>query len=271
MTLRLLALAALVAAQTAAPQGSADLDRETAAITAAALDYAEGYYGGEPQRMARALSPLLTKRGLMAPPGMAPFLVQMNADTLIDASHGAKVPPENRHITVEVLDVHGDVASARAFTAQFNDYLHLVKRGGSWQILSVLWHAPPASATPEGAAAAVEQAVRAYLDAVFAKNGPGIAAAVHPVASLRMLGVAPQGRPRVVADQNSESFGAMVAAGRIRWPGTAADAQIVVEGVDVDIASARVLIGPMPIYLHLAMQGGTWRVVNSLGYPQPAG
>ena len=45
----------------------------------------------------------------------------------------------------------------------------------------------------------------------------------------------------------------------------------VVLGVDHDIASARVMLGPMPAYLHLARQDGQWRVVNAIDYPpEPA-
>ena len=68
-----IALSMLSAPNAAAGQASADAQNEKAAIVATALDYAEGYYGGEPQRMARALSPYLSKRGLMTRPGVPPF------------------------------------------------------------------------------------------------------------------------------------------------------------------------------------------------------
>lgn len=47
-------------------------------------------YDHAPDRTERAISPLLTKRALMARPGVAPFLVQMNAEMLIEATlqHG---------------------------------------------------------------------------------------------------------------------------------------------------------------------------------------
>ena len=45
----------------AAP-GMAQLAADTAAIRATALDYAEGWYEGNPARMARALHPELVKR-----------------------------------------------------------------------------------------------------------------------------------------------------------------------------------------------------------------
>jgi hypothetical protein len=249
-----------------------DADKDKAAIVAAALDYAEGYYGGEPQRMTRALSPYLSKRGLMTRQGVAPFLVQMNADTLIDASNGVKLAAAERNITTEVLHVAGDAASARVFTAQFNDYLHLIKRNGQWQILNVLWRPPtPATPTPEGAKAAVEQATRDYIGALFASDAARMLTVTHSVANLRAFAPAPQGRPRVVREQNPETLSAALTAGQMKLPGTAADAQVTVEGVDVNIAAVRIGLGAATMYAHLAMTDGKWRVVNGLTLPPAAG
>src|SRR5262245_54197619 len=157
--LLLVALAATTAGGQAADGAAAD----RAAIRQAALDYAEGYFEGSGERMERAVSPLLSKRGLMTRPGVAAFLVQMNAETLIEAARqgGGKLPPDERRLTVEVMDVTGEVASARVFTSQFDDYLHLVKRNGRWQLLSVLWHAPPPAGAPADSAQ-VERAIRDY-------------------------------------------------------------------------------------------------------------
>ena len=267
MTGSIVALALILVPATA-PQTAADLEREKPAIVQTALDYAEGYYGGEPARMARAVSTHLSKRGLMVRPGVPPFLVQMNAETLIDAANGAKVAPADRHITTEVLDVANDMASARVFTAQFNDYLQLVKRNGSWQILNVLWHAPPAAGQKtDGATEGVERAVRAYVTALYTADVPGLLAVVHPQANLRTLAPPPQGRPRIVREQNVETLAAALAGGMVKLPGKAEDAQVVVQGVDTDIAAAKLTIGQTPMYLHLAMTDGKWRIVNALGYP----
>jgi hypothetical protein len=206
----------------------------------------------------------------MTRPGVPPFLVQMNADTLIDASNGMKLAPAERQITTEVLHMSGEAASARAYTAQYNDYLNLVKRNGQWQILNVLWRPPtPATATPDGAKAAVEQAAREYVGALFAGDGARALAITHSVANLRSFAPAPQGRPRVVREQNPETLVAALSSGQVKLPGTASDAQVTVEGVDVNIAAARIGIGASTIYAHLAMTDGKWRIVNTLTYPPP--
>lgn len=144
----LLALAVAGAAG-APPQPATDLDKDKAAIVEAALDYADGYYSGSGERMARAVSPMLTKRGLISRPGVEPFLVQMNAEMLVDAARSGRgtVEPDKRNLAPKVLDVAGDIASAQVFSSGFNDYLHLVKRDGEWRLVNVLWHMPVKDAT----------------------------------------------------------------------------------------------------------------------------
>ena len=257
---------ALACALAASAQGRSTSPTDRDAIVAAALDYAEGYFGGEPARMTRAVSPFLSKRNLVVRPGVPPFLLQMNADTLIDASHGAKLPAAERKINAEVLDVTGDAAAARVFTAQFNDYLHLIKRNGSWQILNVLWHPPPAAGAPAGDRAAVERAARAYVTALYGGDGKGALAVLHPLANLRTLAQPPQNRPRVVRELNPDTLAASLAAGQVKPAGSADQALVTILGIDADIAAAKIAMGAATVYLHLGQFEGGWRVVNSLTY-----
>jgi hypothetical protein len=263
------ALALMTAGPAAAQPPGAEQERDKAAIVQTALDYAEGYYGGEPARMTRALSPYLSKRGLTVLPDGTSFLVQMNADTLIDASNGAKLAAAERHITTEVLEITGDIASARVFTARFNDYLHLVKRNGAWQILNVLWHQPPPATAAPAATSAVEQAVKDYSAALYSADSRRATQLIHPVANLRTF-AQPPNRSRVVVEQNPETLAAALAAGRMKYPGAPGDVKVVVQGVDADIAAAKLTMGPITTYLHLALQHGQWRVVNTLSYPPAA-
>lgn len=248
----------------AATQGTPDPAADQAAIRQAVLDYAEGFYDHAPERMERAISPLLTKRALMARPGVPPFLLQMNAEMLIEATRGTAARPAaaDRKLVAEVLDVNGDIASARVFSVQFNDYIHLVKRDGQWRLVNVLWHPPLPSPPPaDQVRPAVEQAARDYAAALAGNDGSRVLAVISPVAAIRTLVSAPSGA-RVVRDQNTESTAAMVGAGQMP-KGDAAPA-VSVLGTDGDIASVKLGAGPATTYLHLALQGGKWIVVNTL-------
>lgn len=251
----------------APPQAAADLEKDTAAIVEAALNYADGYYTGSGDRMARAVSPMLTKRGLVSRPGVEPFLVQMNAEMLVDAARSGrgKIDPEKRNLAPKVLDVEGDVASAQVFTSGFNDYLHLVKRNGEWRLVNVLWHPPAtdAGSAPDADRPAVEQAVQSLIAALSDANLTSAQGLLHPVLAWRYFGQASDGS-RIMVDQNADTVLAAIAAGQ-KLPTTGAKVEVL--GVDHDIASVKLTTPVMPFYLHLAKQKGAWRVVNVLGYP----
>ena len=253
----LIAVAASQNATAAAP------NNDSAAIVQTVLDYAEGYYGGEPARMTRAVSPYLTKRELRRT--TPPLIGEMNADTLIEYSHGVKLAPAGRQLTTEVLDVGPETASARVFSAQFNDYVHLIKRNGAWQILNVLWHAPPSAASTDQTGA-VNQAVRTFATALTGAGGPEALSVLHPLAHIRVLARGRQGRPAFVVNQNAEALVAGLPRGAGKLAGALEDAQITVEGIDADVAAARIVQGSTTIRLHLALQDGRWRVVNTLNW-----
>lgn len=130
---------ALGAPASAFPQTPAD----SAAIRATALDYIEGWYTGDPVRMERALHPELVKRILVVDQehGFA-FLDQMGKSRLVGgtrAGFGREVPESERRTDVAILDVFGNAASVRIDAGGWIDYLHMVREGGRWSIVNVLW------------------------------------------------------------------------------------------------------------------------------------
>ena len=74
----------------AAPTARAQTAAEAAAIRATALDYAEGWYAGDGDRMGRALHPELVKRILVSDTATGRSFVQtMGASALVNGTrHG---------------------------------------------------------------------------------------------------------------------------------------------------------------------------------------
>jgi hypothetical protein len=266
MTMTFAAVLVLIAGLAPAQTGVTNAADDRAAIRQAVLDYAEGYYDHSPERMTRAISPLLTKRALTAPPGAQPFLTQMNAEMLIEATKGAAPRPSaaERRLVAEVLDVEGDTASARVFSVLFNDYIHLAKRDGAWRIVNVLWHAPEASAASD--TASVERAARDYAAALAGTDGQRAASLLSPVAALRTLMSGPSGA-RVIREANAGMVTAAIASGQM--PKGVDAAAVRVLGIDGDIASAKIGSGAGATYLHLARMNGQWSVVNTLTWMPP--
>ena len=143
MSIRILvaALAFVPAALTA--QAAAD----SAAIRATALDYIEGWYTGDAERMERALHPELAKRIVRTDPasGRSSFS-SMSALTLINgtrAGGGTRTPAANRRNDVRILDIFEGAASARVDASDWVDYLQLARWNGRWVIVNVLWELRP--------------------------------------------------------------------------------------------------------------------------------
>jgi hypothetical protein len=139
----LLALAVPVAATPVFAQTPAD----SAAIRQTALDYIEGWYEGNAERMERALHPELAKRIVNVDPRNGRnSLGQQGALTLINntkAGYGRETPVGQQRKDVRILDIFGNTASVRVDAVSWIDYMHIAKWNGRWVIVNVLWENRP--------------------------------------------------------------------------------------------------------------------------------
>lgn len=122
---------------------TAQTEADSAAIRAAALDYIEGWFAGDAERMARALHPELVKRIVVTDEATGRDLIDgMGVSKLVEGTrrgYGAEVPIEARRTGVSILDVTGQAASVKLDAGPWVDFMHLVRVNGEWKILNVLW------------------------------------------------------------------------------------------------------------------------------------
>jgi hypothetical protein len=136
-------LALLLVVPTAARAQSA---ADSAAIRATALDYIEGWYAGDGDRMERALHPDLAKRIINVDQRGRSVLGHQSAMTLVQGTRrggGRDTPVEQRRTEVRILDVFGNTASVRVDADAWVDYLHIAKFNNRWVIVNVLWELRP--------------------------------------------------------------------------------------------------------------------------------
>jgi len=120
-------------------------ESEKQAIESILLDYVEGYWEGNVERMERALHPNLVKRGIVSLPETGRDLMeQLFASSMVEItrmneSKLSNVSLDDLKIRVSVLDVFKNVASAIVTSSEYFDYIHLVKWNGYWKIVNVLW------------------------------------------------------------------------------------------------------------------------------------
>jgi len=140
----LISVLALAQSRPAHAQTPAD----SSAIRGAALDYIEGWYEGNAERMERALHPELAKRIVRTNPEGKSRLDQMSAMSLVQgtrAGGGKSTPKEQQQKDVTILDIYKNAASAKIVASKWVDYLHLAKFNDRWVIVNVLWELKPTS------------------------------------------------------------------------------------------------------------------------------
>ena len=136
---RAIALSVILAAAPAAAQGAAD----SAAIRATALDYIDGWWSGDAQRMASALHPELVKRiRVTDATGNREWIDNMGATRLVQGTGrggGRETPVTTRRSEVRILDIFQNTAIVRVDAGPWVDHMQMVRWGGRWLILNVLW------------------------------------------------------------------------------------------------------------------------------------
>lgn len=117
---------------------------EEAGVVAAALDYFEGWFEGDAARMDRALHPGLAKRSLSQVDPDSTELRSLTKERMVEltaAGEGKGESPEGGlRIDVEVVDLHGNIATVVVRSAVYREYLHLVRTDEGWKIVNALWH-----------------------------------------------------------------------------------------------------------------------------------
>ena len=142
-TMLIFAVVFLAAVTTAPAQTPAD----ATAIKQTALDYIEGWYEGNAERMERALHPELAKRIVQTDAASGRSrLGHMSALTLVQATRsggGKQTPKENQQKDVTILDTFENAACVKVVATDWVDYLQMAKWNGRWVIVNVLWELKP--------------------------------------------------------------------------------------------------------------------------------
>jgi hypothetical protein len=122
------------------------MDPDVVAIRQAALDYIEGWYEGDADRMTRALSPELVKRIVITDEKGASRIETMGASRLVygvKQGGGTQTPKDKQLKEVTILDRFENAAAVKIVASDWIDYLQIAKIDGRWVIVNVLWELKP--------------------------------------------------------------------------------------------------------------------------------
>ena len=126
--------------------GDTTKEADRKAIHMAVLDYVEGVYNVQPERIERSVHPKLAKVGFYQDKEGAWKEVPMTFDRLVklaatynkDGWIAADAPKE-----ITILDMESRTASAKLIAQWGMDYFHLAKYDGVWKITNVIWQSLP--------------------------------------------------------------------------------------------------------------------------------
>lgn len=129
-----------------AAQQEANADRE--AVRQAVLDYVEGVYNVQPERIERSVSPNLAKLGFYRPQTETAYRPgrSMAFQQLVEVAKNYNKEGKLRKDApkdIQIYEVLDQTASVK-LTAEWGiDYMHLAKMDGKWMIINVLWQSHP--------------------------------------------------------------------------------------------------------------------------------
>lgn len=111
---------------------------DEAAVRATVTDYIEAYYTGDATRMEKSLHPHYLKHTISSEDGQLKMTEKTGMQMVEDIRSGGPVTQGEKKEQITVLDVAGDIASAKLVTTHWTDYLTLSKWNGEWKIVSVV-------------------------------------------------------------------------------------------------------------------------------------
>jgi hypothetical protein len=130
-----------------------DVKEEKAAIKQTAMNYIEGSFSGDAERMAEAVHPELNKViPVTLPQTKTTMLNYSPAGFLIEGTQAklGLVDEDKRDIQFKILDLQNEIAMVEVLSSMYYDYLQLAKLNGQWKIVNVLWKMNPEAPRPKG-------------------------------------------------------------------------------------------------------------------------
>lgn len=145
-----LCVAVLLVAASGSSRLWAQESSDVAAVERAALDYLEGFYEGDQDKIRRGVHPDVVKYGFYVPRGDSTYAGEpMTFQEMLEYAQSVRdrgsYPAETAPKEVEVMEVMDQIAAVRVTAWWGSDYLHLAKYDGQWKIIHVLWQTPPRS------------------------------------------------------------------------------------------------------------------------------
>jgi hypothetical protein len=112
------------------------------AVRSVVMDYVEGWFEGDADRMERALHPELVKRCRGIEGDDPDALETLSARDMIAATadgEGRREDAADRRIEIRIDHLGGGLASVQCFCHRYAALLHLIDMPDGWKIVNAAW------------------------------------------------------------------------------------------------------------------------------------
>lgn len=240
-------------------------------IRAAAMDYADGFYSGDAVRMKKAIHfdlnkafpRYLPKTGEVA----MTYTTYSTLVSMTEVKAGYKADSA-RHISAAILQITPDAALVKVTSADFNDYLQIVKCGQEWKIVNVLWNSEKNASwlkefSPEKEKKGIESAVNGYIQGTQSGDVERLKEFVS--ADFNRASLIPIGKDGLTGLQRTRFDGLLqnAWAGNGRLEETQKDNSFEILDAMFGMAVVKLVAGRSLEYLQLYRDPGGWKIFNS--------
>jgi len=249
-------------------------EKELQSVMQTALDYADGFYSGAPERMERAISPDINKvYPLTLPNTGKTVLVYSTYSGLLEMTRAKTgfLEDSSRNISTKALEINENIACVVIKSKGFNDYLTMVKTEERWKIVNVLWTVPKVTDTiqslrkpDDSEKQAVELAVRDYIEGIYTGNPERVAKVLHPEYKRTMVLTLPQTNKSFIQRDGFSLIIQNVKAGAGMLPKEKWNININILGLMDGLSFVKLELPASINYLQLARIDGQWMIINIL-------
>jgi len=249
---------------------------DSAAIIQNAMNYIDGYYSGDAARIEKAVHPDLNK----ATPRDLPqtgrtALAYTTYSGLVEftrAKIGA-LDDTARHITVSILNIENDVSDVKIISANFTDYIQLVRLDGEWKIVNVIFTSgskiPPRlkDFKAEAEKAEIEKTAMTYLAGLSAADAAKLALAIdHDFNKITLQPIAQTGKTSI-RRQRYDAVMENALAGFGKQDEVYRNNKVSILDVTDGLAVARCESTGVIEYVQMYKGNGQWKIFNSIARP----
>ena len=245
-------------------------------VKQAARDYIDGIYSGDIERVEKALHPDLNKvsprdipntgRTVLAYTTYSVLLetVRLKIGTLDDTA---------RQVQVNVLNIDNDAANVKITSANFTEYLQLVKQEGNWKILNILFTAgssgPPRikDFNAENEKPAIQKTALEYLTRLTGSDAAHLEASICPDFNKVTLVTVPTTGKITLRKIHFETALQNALAGIGKQDEIYRSYNVSIMDITNGLAVLKCELATTSEYIQMFKTNGAWKVINCISIP----